>query len=42
MTVKRIVIAIAAIVVFWWLAWPLVYAEAMGWWTGKGAGFYWP
>jgi len=44
LTAKRITLVIVGVVVAA-LAWELramFYAMFMGWWTGKGTGFYWP
>lgn len=41
---RRLVIVVGVVVVVW-LVWALrvmIYAAFMGWWTGKGAAFYWP
>jgi hypothetical protein len=35
-------IAVLNIALIAYFLWPMIYAQIMGRWTGKGAAFYWP
>jgi hypothetical protein len=39
---QPVALALIGMLLIVWMVWPILYAKFIGWWTGKGFGFYWP